>query len=146
MATKKPVKKAVEKKPAVKKASATKPEKTLPEKRSVSAAKPEKKPVPIPPPPAKKMNEPTARTCPLVLDGEMDAYEFTPRSCLSCDEFDCRFCEAALGSGALRSRLFVSGEDSLDDEEGWGADLDDEGGEGDLDEEEKAEDEGEDLL
>ena len=42
----------------------------------------------------------------LVLDGEMAAEDFTPDACLSCDEFDCPFCEAAHGSGALRSRLF----------------------------------------
>ncbi len=136
MDTNKPVKKAVKKTRPVKKASSVKPDKTLPVKQPIAS----------PPLPVKKVSEPTARTCPLVMDGEIDAADFSPRSCLSCDEFDCRFCEAAQGSGALRSRLFVSGEDGLDDEESWGADLDGEGGEGDLEEEDGADDEGDDLL
>ena len=66
---------------------------------------------------------PTARSCPLVLDGEMAARDFTPAACMTCDEFDCTYCEAAQGSGALRSRLFGSGdaEDEAEDD-GWGND------------------------
>lgn len=66
-----------------------------------------------------KPDGPTARNCPLVLDGELDAEGFSPNACLTCDEFDCRFCEAAMGSGALRSRLFVGGEDGEEDDAGW---------------------------
>ncbi|MDD4101268.1 MAG: hypothetical protein PHU80_01380 [Kiritimatiellae bacterium] len=60
---------------------------------------------------------PTSRTCPLVLDGELDAADFSAVSCLSCDEFDCRFCEAAVGSGALRSRLFAVPDEEESDED-----------------------------
>jgi hypothetical protein len=77
------------------------------------------------PPPVSRPQGPTARTCPLVLDGEVDAAAFTPDACLSCDEFDCRFCEAAEGSGALRSRLFAAEEgEEGDEEDGWGFDAD----------------------
>lgn len=93
---------------------------------------------------AKKPVGPTARTCPLVLDGEVDAGDFSLNDCLTCEEFDCRFCEAAQGSGALRSRLFVSDDgDSDDGDDGWGGtserddDVADEGG---------ADEEGDDLL
>ena len=54
---------------------------------------------------------PLARTCPLVLDGEVDAADFSDRDCLSCDEFDCKFCESQKGSGSLQSRLFAGTED-----------------------------------
>lgn len=67
---------------------------------------------------------PSARTCPLVLDGELDASDFSPVLCLSCDEFDCSFCEAAAGSGGLRSRLFAApNEEDGDDEWDDGADF-----------------------
>lgn len=72
---------------------------------------------------------PTARTCPLVLDGELDASDFSPSDCLTCGEFDCRFCEAEEGSGSLRSRLFASEGDSDEAEDAWGGDSDFEGGE-----------------
>lgn len=88
--------------------------------------------VPATPVPAQKREalpqpqEPTAQLCPLVLDGEMRAASFTPNKCLSCDEFDCRFSEeAAQGSGALRSRLFVGEEDGDGDggdDDGWDCD------------------------
>jgi hypothetical protein len=55
---------------------------------------------------------PTARTCPLVLDGEVDAMDFSEVDCLTCGEFDCKFCESRNGSGGLRSRLFAGAEDS----------------------------------
>ncbi len=70
---------------------------------------------------------PTARTCPLVLDGEVDASDFSPSDCLTCSEFDCRYCEAEQGSGTLRSRLFDT-DDGGDDEDGFGGDFDFEGG------------------
>ena len=60
---------------------------------------------------SKKAVGPTARTCPLVMDGEVDAEDFSERDCLTCSEFDCRFCESGNGSGALRSRLFAAGGD-----------------------------------
>lgn len=85
--------------------------------------------------------EPTARSCPLVLDGEMAARDFTPAACMTCDEFDCPYCEAAQGSGALRSRLFDSGDagDEAEDD-GWGDD------EPALDTEEEEPDADEDLF
>ncbi len=65
-----------------------------------------------------KPQGPTARSCPLVLDGEIDARDFSPADCVTCDEFDCPFCEAAHDSGALRSRLFASdgADDDVDDD------------------------------
>ena len=71
-----------------------------------------------------KPQGPTARSCPLVLDGEIDARDFSPADCVTCDEFDCPFCEAAHGcSGALRSRLFASdGADDDVDDDLWGDD------------------------
>ena len=77
----------------------------------------------VPSAPVKKPAEPTAKTCPLVLDGEVDAADFSRSDCLTCSEFDCRFCEAEAGSGALRSRLFAASEDGEDggDEDGWGS-------------------------
>ena len=81
-------------------------------------------------PATKRPAGPSARTCPLVLDGELDAADFSPSDCLTCGEFDCRYCEAADGSGALRSRLFAGSEDGGEDgEDGWGGDLDFDGGE-----------------
>ena len=85
----------------------------------------------------------TARNCPLVMDGEIDAAEFSPGDCLTCSEFDCRFCEAEAGSGALRSRLFAASEEGDADDGDWGGDFsaeeedpepeaDDEGGEDEL--------------
>lgn len=83
---------------------------------------------PVAPPAEKRPAGPTARTCPLVLDGEVEADDFSPSDCLTCEEFDCRFCEAAEGSGALRSRLFAADEEGDDGDDGWGRDLDTEGG------------------
>jgi len=75
--------------------------------------------------------KPSARTCPLVLDGIMSAEDFSPRDCRSCDEFDCRFYAAEETSGGLGSRLFAPEEDDdgfdndgFDDDEGFGADDD----------------------
>lgn len=84
----------------------------------------------VPAAPVRKPAEPTAKTCPLVLDGEVDAADFSRSDCLTCSEFDCRFCEAEAGSGALRSRLFAASEDGEDggDEDGWGS-VPDEAGE-----------------
>lgn len=101
-----------------------------------AAAKDVKKPVPPrataapapPPAPPKCPAGPTAKMCPLVLDGEVDASDFSSGDCLTCSEFDCRFCESAQGSGALRSRLFVSDDGEDDEEEGFGGDSDFEGG------------------
>ena len=133
MAEKKSVKKPV-----------AKPAKAAPKKASPVAAKPMAKPVAaVPPKLAQKVtdhvmkpavNGPSARTCPLVLDGEVDASDFHPRDCLTCGEFDCRFCKAEQGSGNLRSRLFAVSEDG---EEGGDEDVDldfdagEEGGDGD---------------
>ncbi|MDX9866329.1 MAG: hypothetical protein RBT78_00235 [Kiritimatiellia bacterium] len=66
---------------------------------------------------------PTARTCPLVLDGEIPAAAFTPKACFTCDEFDCRFNAAEEGSGALRSRLFACEEEEEGDEDACDADF-----------------------
>lgn len=80
---------------------------------------------PSPVVPLKKAVLPVARTCPLVLDGEMDAADFSPNRCLSCDEFDCRFCAAERGSGLLRSRLFACEEsDDAEEDDAWDSDLD----------------------
>lgn len=70
----------------------------------------------------RSQQEPTARNCPLVLDGEMAAAAFTPDACLKCDEFDCRFCETPESAGMLQSRVFADGDADGDDEDGWGAD------------------------
>lgn len=89
--------------------------------------------------PAKAVGKvgPTARTCPLVLDGEIDAADFSPVMCLKCDEFDCLFCEAVAGSGSLQSRLFaVPDEEECDDDWDSGAGFrDDEDDDADIDEE-----------
>jgi hypothetical protein len=92
----------------------------------------------------KKAVGPTARTCPLVMDGEVDAEDFSETDCLKCSEFDCRFCESVHGSGALRSRLFATGGDEgEDDGEDFDEDFDPDGGDEDGDEDEGEED---DLL
>ena len=102
---------------------------------------------PVIPVPNRRPGLPAARECPLVLDGEVDAADFTPRNCLACDEFDCRFCATVQGSGSLRSRLFASDDvdRSADGDDGWGDDTDtdaDDGGDAD----ESDVEEGEDLL
>lgn len=66
---------------------------------------------------------PSARNCPLVLDGEVDASDFSLSDCQSCGEFDCRFCRAEEGSGGLGSRLFAGDEDGDDDEDRFGSDF-----------------------
>ena len=77
----------------------------------------------------KKPAGPTAKMCPRVLDGEVDARDFSPDDCLKCEEFDCRFSEGTQGSGALRSRLFASDDEADDGDDGWGgSDLDFDGG------------------
>jgi len=91
----------------------------------------------------KKAVGPTARTCPLVMDGEVDAEDFAETDCLKCGEFDCRFCESGQGSGALRSRLFAAGEDDGGDDDDFGEDFDPDGGDEVGDEDEGEED---DLL
>ena len=78
---------------------------------------------------------PTARNCPLVLDGEVAASDFSDTDCLTCGEFDCKFCESQGGSGSLRSRLFAGSEDG-DDEGDDELDLDFGEGEESLGEEE----------
>lgn len=127
MATGKAAKKTEVKKVAAKKPAPGKPAAAAAEKRPKAAA-------PQPPPEArpaspKKPAGPTARTCPLVLDGELDAADFSPSDCLTCSEFDCRFCEAEAGSGSLRSRLFAGADDGEEAEDAWGGDPDFEGGE-----------------
>lgn len=127
MATGKAAKKTV-----VKKAEGVK--KAAPAKAAAEAAKlpadvprrPLQEPAPASP---RRPAGPTAKTCPLVLDGELDASDFSPSDCLTCGEFDCRFCEAEEGSGSLRSRLFASEGDSDEAEDAWGGDADFEGGE-----------------
>jgi hypothetical protein len=138
--------KKVEKKLAVKKVAAGK--KTAQPKAVSGAATQKQKAEPgqtLPEKPqaqARKPIGPTARACPLVLDGEVDAADFSPSDCLTCSEFDCRFSEAE-GSGPLRSRLFASGDEGDEEgDDGWGGDIDfggfeeagedDEGEEGDL--------------
>lgn len=76
--------------------------------------------------------QPSAQTCPLVLDGIVAAEDFSPRDCFSCDEFDCRFYSAEERSGPLGSRLFAGdeeGDEDLEDAELFGF----ERGEGDSD-------------
>lgn len=110
-----------------KQVSAAKPAMAKPEK-TLAAARPAA--APVAPAPVRKLAGPTARACPLVLDGEIDAADFSPSDCLTCSEFDCRFCEAEAGSGALRSRLFAGGgDDGEGDDEGFGGDFDFDGGE-----------------
>jgi hypothetical protein len=114
-------------KAAAKKASAAKTVAVKDVKKPVALARPAAAPAPAAPP--KRPAGPTARACPLVLDGELDAADFSSGDCLTCSEFDCRFCEAEAGSGALRSRLFASEDGDGDgDDEGFGGDSDFEGG------------------
>jgi len=63
--------------------------------------------------------KPSARTCPLVLDGITAPEDFSSQDCFTCDEFDCRFYAAEESSGMLKSRLFASaeGDDGFDDDE-----------------------------
>jgi len=63
--------------------------------------------------------KPSARTCPLVLDGITAAEDFTTQHCFTCDEFDCRFYAAEERSGGLGSRLFApeEGDDGFDDDD-----------------------------
>lgn len=92
-------------------------------KPAAESRSPKAKAAPAVPPP-KRPAGPTAGTCPLVLDGEVEAGDFSPSDCLTCSEFDCRFCRAEEGSGTLRSRLFaVSETDDADDDFGGGADF-----------------------
>lgn len=80
---------------------------------------------------ARKPAGPSAKNCPLVLDGEVDAADFSPSDCMTCSEFDCRFCEAEQGSGALRSRLFAASEEGDGEGDDLGSDFafEDEGSE-----------------
>lgn len=99
----------------------------------------------VPVPPVVRPETPSARECPLVLDGEVAAADFSPQDCCVCDEFDCRFCETVHGSGSLCSRLFArDDEDDISDEDdGWGDDTDlgaDNGGYADEDDMEEGED------
>ncbi len=106
-------------------------------KAAPAPAAAEKRPKVVAPPPAREARPvppskpagPTARTCPLVMDGELDAADFSPSDCLTCSEFDCRFCEAEEGSGTLRSRLFAGEDDGDEAEDAWGGDFGIEGGE-----------------
>ncbi len=115
-------------------------------KKAKPVAEPPKKPALKEPPPGamRKVVGPSARNCPLVLDGEVDAADFSEADCLTCGEFDCRFCESHHGSGSLKSRLFAGGDEGDDDEGEDGLDLDfgegDEGGAGG-DEEDEGEEE-----
>ena len=143
MATKKTPKKPAADKPLAKPAAAPK----KPAAKAAPRASAPSAPVAPPPRPAPtpQPQGPTAQMCPLVLDGEISAASFSPNKCLSCDEFDCRFSEeAAQGSGALRSRLFLGEEDGDNgfggDDDGWDCDPDfpgdgddeqDDGGDGD---------------
>jgi hypothetical protein len=134
MATKKTEKKPVAKKKAAAPAgSASGKAKPSGLKRSGKPSAAAKKPAGTPAavaaphaakPPPRLPQGPTARNCPLVLDGEVNAEKFSPNACLSCDEFDCRFCETGAGSGALGSRLFAGDEEGGDDEDGWSSDAD----------------------
>lgn len=102
-------------KPAAK-AGAAAQKKPAPVKPLASELRREAKPVRHVPPPApmRKVVGPMARTCPLVLDGEVDALDFSERDCLTCGEFDCKFCESQNGSGSLKSRLFAGSDDGDD--------------------------------
>jgi len=114
------------------KAATAKPVKTAKAKAAKPATKPAKakapeRPVVIQPPRVREVIQvepkPSARTCPLVLDGIMAAEGFSPRECFSCDEFDCRFYAAEESSGVLGSRLFASEErdDDFDDDDDDGS-------------------------
>ena len=114
------------------KKAAEKPVKATPAKpkkgAQVKADKPvkgkaPKRPVVIQPPRVQEVipvdPKPSARTCPLVLDGIMAPEDFSSRECFTCDEFDCRFYAAEESSGGLGSRLFASDErdDGFDDDD-----------------------------
>ena len=131
---------------AAKPAAKAKPVAAKPAAKAKPAAAPQKKPTQSVPPPAamRKVIGPTARACPLVLDGEVDALDFTEVDCLTCGEFDCKFCESQPGSGSLRSRLF-GGSDEGDDDADDDLDLDFGEGEESLDGAEE-ESEGEEEL
>ena len=131
MATSKRSVKRTSVKPAGKKTAATaaraaakpEPRKAAPQPVSAAGVRP---PVAVERPAAPSTGAvagPTARTCPLVLDGEISAAAFTPRACSACDEFDCRFNAAEEGSGALRSRLFACEEEEEGDEDACDADF-----------------------
>ena len=68
--------------------------------------------------------KPSARTCPMVLDGITAPEKFSPRDCLSCDEFDCRFNaveERSLALGGMRTFDPDDGDDGFgDDDDGFG--------------------------
>ncbi|MBQ7188379.1 MAG: hypothetical protein IJR99_03090 [Kiritimatiellae bacterium] len=69
---------------------------------------------------------PSAKDCPLVLDGEIAASAFCPEACFSCEEFDCRFSVPTeiRGSGALRSRTFAAEDEDSDGGDDWGNAID----------------------
>jgi len=102
----------------------------------------------VPVPPVRRPGLPSARECPLVLDGEVDAADFSPKDCLACDEFDCRFCATVQGSGSLRSRLFASndGDRPSDGDDGWGDDTDTDADDGEDADEDDVEEGEEDLF
>lgn len=113
----------------------TKPAK--PAKRTTVATPAELKPQPKPQPCATPRRAapvaveprrpvPTARNCPLVLDGEIAASAFSPEACFSCEEFDCRFSTPTeeRGSGALRSRTFAAEDEDSDSGDDWGNAID----------------------
>lgn len=87
----------------------------------------------------KKPAGPTARVCPLVLDGEVSAADFSPNDCLTCGEFDCRFCAKEESSGLLGSRLFAAQDDASEEsDEDWSSpdfSIEEEGPESDTSEE-----------
>lgn len=129
MATGKTVKKAGAAKAAVAKRPAAAKAVVKPAGQAPKAAVPRPASAQKPLAPPRQAAGPTARACPLVLDGEIDAADFSPGDCLTCSEFDCRFCEAEAGSGTLRSRLFAGADDDQEAEDAWGGDVDFEGGE-----------------
>ena len=102
--------------------------KTETAKTKKPAAKPAKSVQKKKPGPAQEVIQveakPSARTCPLVLDGITSAEGFSPRDCLACDEFDCRFYAAEERSGALGSTFAADG----DRDDGFGDDDDGLGG------------------
>jgi len=69
---------------------------------------------------------PSAKDCPLVLDGEIAASAFSPDACFSCEEFDCRFSTPTeiRGSGALQSRTFAAEDEDSDSGDYWGNAID----------------------
>jgi hypothetical protein len=141
------VAKPVAVKTAEKKVAAPKSVKAAPKRAAQKAAakqvvrKTSGHPVIQPPPRTQDVipveSKPSARTCPLVLDGIIASEDFSPKACFSCDEFDCRFYSAEESPSVLGSRLFASdeGDDGFGDddgEDGFGgfyedADADDDG-------------------